>query len=390
MARIETRWLRILANHFEESALGELKLKGLSGSLTLGSVASQDKDSIDITGGTIGGNTAINTTGTIKGSSLETTSDVVIGGDLTVNGTTVTLNAETWQVKDKNIVLGNTDTPTDITADGGGITLKSNAGDKTIIWDNFSGAWEFNQDVNLAAGKHFLIGGKSVVNEFALNIYNSSGVRVTGLTVDDGLEQMKSGDANLISFGSANPSDYSRISWNDTSKKVDFRDKNNALLTIDAKIAATNLVGKVPLANLPTGTTAAHVSLGNHNHDSTYFKISGGNITGNLNVKNKPVATEEYVNSAIVSYSTFNQVTVKLPLDDARPDVYMAAKYIILPETPVAPGEVALFIHGAPYMDNGKDFTVIENVGEWRLSWSGLELDGLLVEDDDLTIVYEV
>ena len=52
------------------------------------------------------------------------TGNATISGTLVVNGTTTTINSTTLTVDDKNIELGTVATPTDITADGGGITLK--------------------------------------------------------------------------------------------------------------------------------------------------------------------------------------------------------------------------------------------------------------------------
>ena len=50
--------------------------------------------------------------------------DVKVGGDLTVDGTLTTINSSTVSVDDINIELGSTESPTDATAEGGGITLK--------------------------------------------------------------------------------------------------------------------------------------------------------------------------------------------------------------------------------------------------------------------------
>ena len=50
--------------------------------------------------------------------------DVTIAGNLTVSGTTTTVNSTTMTVDDKNLELGSVTTPSDTTADGGGITLK--------------------------------------------------------------------------------------------------------------------------------------------------------------------------------------------------------------------------------------------------------------------------
>ena len=69
---------------------------------------------------------------------------VTIAGDLTVNGTTTNINTQNLVVEDKNIILADVTTPTDTTADGGGITLKG-ATDKTITWSDTTDSWEFNQ-----------------------------------------------------------------------------------------------------------------------------------------------------------------------------------------------------------------------------------------------------
>jgi hypothetical protein len=69
---------------------------------------------------------------------------VTIAGDLTVNGTTTNINTTNLVVEDKNIILGDVATPTDTTADGGGITLKG-ATDKTINWSDTTDSWTFNQ-----------------------------------------------------------------------------------------------------------------------------------------------------------------------------------------------------------------------------------------------------
>ncbi len=74
--------------------------------------------------------------------------DLTLTGNLTVQGTTTTLDTTTLLVEDKNIELGNVTTPTDITADGGGITLLGTT-NKTIIWDNATDSWTFNQDIDL-------------------------------------------------------------------------------------------------------------------------------------------------------------------------------------------------------------------------------------------------
>jgi len=102
--------------------------------------------------------------------------NTVITGNLTVNGTTTTINATTLTVDDINIELGSTASPTDITAAGGGITLKG-ATDKTITWGATNG-WTSTEDLNVATGKIYRINGTSVLSSTTLG----SGVTGSSLT----------------------------------------------------------------------------------------------------------------------------------------------------------------------------------------------------------------
>ena len=75
------------------------------------------------------------------------TGNLTITGDLIVNGTTTTINSTTLTVDDKNIELGSIASPTDTTADGGGITLKG-ATDKTFNWVQSTGYWTANNSIS--------------------------------------------------------------------------------------------------------------------------------------------------------------------------------------------------------------------------------------------------
>jgi len=115
-------------------------------------------------------------TGTLDVSSNATVGgDLTVTGDLTVEGATTTLETQTVVVEDKNIELGVVDTPTDTTADGGGITLKG-ATDKTLNWVNATDAWTSSEHIELASGKEFYIDGNGVLNATTLGsgVINSS------------------------------------------------------------------------------------------------------------------------------------------------------------------------------------------------------------------------
>jgi hypothetical protein len=81
------------------------------------------------------------------------------------------MNSTTISVDDKNIELGAVASPTDTTADGGGITLKG-ATDKTITWINGGGGygnWTFNQNVDISSAAYvYAIEGALVLQKTGL------------------------------------------------------------------------------------------------------------------------------------------------------------------------------------------------------------------------------
>ena len=91
------------------------------------------------------GNVGIGTTNPSE--KLHVSGNAIITGDLNVSGTTTTINTQTLSVEDHQIILGtlSSGTPTDLTADDGGIVLKGDT-DKTILWSNDADAWRCNQN----------------------------------------------------------------------------------------------------------------------------------------------------------------------------------------------------------------------------------------------------
>ena len=145
--------------------------------IATGAVASATTKTINIgTGGAAGSTTNINL-GSASGGTVTVNNDITVTGNLTVNGTTTTVNSTTVTVDDINIELGSIASPTDSTANGGGITLKGTT-DKTITYDNTNTQWTSNQDWNIASGKAFKINNTSVLNATTLG----SGVTGSSLT----------------------------------------------------------------------------------------------------------------------------------------------------------------------------------------------------------------
>jgi hypothetical protein len=109
--------------------------------------------------------------------------DLIVSGNLTIQGTTTTLNSTTIRINDKNIELANVSSPTNTTADGGGITVIG-ATNKTFNWVNSTGAWASSENLDLASGKNFSIGGVIVLTGSTLssNVTGSSLTSVGTIT----------------------------------------------------------------------------------------------------------------------------------------------------------------------------------------------------------------
>lgn len=125
--------------------------------------------------------TGANEIALVTGGTARLTADasgnVNIPGNLSVQGTTTTIDSTTLVVKDKNIEMGAVTTPTDVTADGGGITLRGTT-DKTINWIDSTDAWTFSEHVSIASGKEYRINGVKVLDSTSLG----SGVTGSSLT----------------------------------------------------------------------------------------------------------------------------------------------------------------------------------------------------------------
>ena len=98
---------------------------------------------------------------------LDVTGDMRVTGNLTVEGDSFVTEAETLQVADKNIELGVVASPTNLTADQGGITLKGTT-DKTFEWLNISNSWTSSEHLDLVSTKNYKINNTDVLSSDTL------------------------------------------------------------------------------------------------------------------------------------------------------------------------------------------------------------------------------
>jgi len=226
--------------------------------------------------------------------------DLTITGNLNVTGEMVVLNTTILSVDDKNIVLSDIATPTDILADGGGITLKGNT-DKTFNWVDATDAWTSSEHINLASGKVLKIGGTEVL----------SATTYTG-------KATTAGTADTATNGVVTTGTYSDPSWLTLTKaKVgltnvdDTSDANKPVstatqtaLNLKADLANPTFTGTVTLpANTISQSMMADDSVGTNEIAGlavTTAKIADLNVTTGK-IADGAVTSEKILDGTIVN-----------------------------------------------------------------------------------------
>jgi hypothetical protein len=178
--------------------------------------------------------------------------NVTVQGDLTVNGTTTTIDTTNLAIEDKNIEIGKVTTPTDVTADGGGITLKGST-DKTINWVDATDAWTFSEHVNIASAKEYRIAGVKVLDATSLGSAVVSSSLTSVGTIGTGTWQ---GSAIGVAYGGTGQTTYTDgqlLIGNSTGNTL-----TKATLTAGSGITITNGSGSITIAG--TGGTVTAVT----------------------------------------------------------------------------------------------------------------------------------
>ena len=117
---------------------------------------------------------------------LDVNGSVLIRGDLTVQGNSTIINSNVVQIRDKNIELAVTSSPSDLLADGSGITIKATI-DKTITYNNPTQSFDFSENINLPSGKSLRIGNVEVLTENSLTSAITSALGITSIGAQNSL-----------------------------------------------------------------------------------------------------------------------------------------------------------------------------------------------------------
>jgi hypothetical protein len=212
---------------------------------------------------------------------------LLVTGNLTVEGTTTTINTATLTIEDKNIVVANVSSPTDITADGAGITIKGDT-DKTILYSEADDWLDISEDINLAEQKSFLIGDSPVIQP----ILPFTGQYRLGNAITAIPGVVTFGAQKVLDIGPSGPAP------DPAAANVEMRLEDNRISTVKDNL-------NLELAPDGTGNVAL---------------IGSPKITGMADPTSaQDAATKEYVDSTIESRS----IGFSMDLTDGKPNSYI-------------------------------------------------------------------
>ena len=113
---------------------------------------------------------------------LDVNGDARIRGSLTVEGNVTSVNTTNVEIADKLIELAKVATPSNSTADGGGISVEGGTdGDKTLTWASTGSTWSSSENFNLAINKVYRINGFDVLSQTSLGTTVASAPGLTSV-----------------------------------------------------------------------------------------------------------------------------------------------------------------------------------------------------------------
>ena len=216
--------------------------------------------------------------------SIDADGDVIVTGNLTVQGTTTTLNTATLDVEDKNITLNFGSGDTSSTANGAGITIQdavNSSTDATILWNATSDEFDFSHGITLPDNQKITLGTGGDVEIF--HDGNNSIIKDTG----DGHVQVLSGtftigNAALSKTSAVFNSGSSQDFYHDNTKKLETT-ANGITVSGGVTASGTNVLSGLTYPTSDGANGQALITDGSGN--LSFSSISaGGNAFGTIAV----------------------------------------------------------------------------------------------------------
>ena len=291
--------------------------------------------------------------------------NVVIEGDLTVQGTTTTIDTTNLDVKDKNITLNYGTGDTSANADGAGITIQdavNSTTDATILWTTANDTFNFSHPVSVTGN----ITSSNTVTSQSINV-NSSGYGtievggVTGAYID--LKRPNTDDFDL------------RLITDGTGGVIDTGSGELTLKRQGSTKIATTSSGIDVTGNISIGTDSgdpfnSNAKIKIQDSGTAYIQIkTGTSNSGGLLVGD---TADDFVGGFIYNNSTnhlslYSNDNISLELDDNYDvNVYQGA----------------LKIGGTEVITSSANLTNIGTISSGAITSTGISLFGKTVADN--------
>ena len=243
---------------------------------------------------------------TLAAGNTTITGDMTVSGNLTINGTTTNINSTNLVVEDKNIVLADVTTPSDVTADGGGITLKG-ATDKTLNWIDATDSWTSSEHLDIASAKTYRINGTTIANSTALG----TGILASSLTSVGTLSSLTLGGAlsgvTTAAMGNTTVTGFANVT---TTMQV------GGITTLAANLVmANNNITRPILTGYTEHEVANAAATGTFSLDCGAANFFDLTLTGNITISptNVPPATRVWSGSIAAKQDATGGRTITWP-----------------------------------------------------------------------------
>ena len=248
-----------------------------TGTLTVSGAATVDNLTLD-------GNTVTTSSGNLTidsaGGTTTVADNLAVSGNLTVNGTTTTVNATTVNIADKNIQVA-TGSADDSEADGGGITIDSGDGDKTFQFEATGDNFGSSENMNLADGKVYKIDNTSVLSATTLGS-SVTGSSLTSLgTISTGVWQGTAiGNAYLANSTMSVGGVTLTLGGTDATPAFNLSDATNyPTSSLSGTITNAQLAGSIAASKLAGSIGNAKLSNSSVSYGGVSLSLGGSDAT---------------------------------------------------------------------------------------------------------------
>ena len=263
---------------------------------------------VSITDGVVSIGQPVATTDSARFAELSTAGDIIVGGDLIVQGTTTTVNSTEISIADKSINIASNATNNTL-ANGAGISVgdsSSYAGAK-IEYDGVSDRWDFNRNIEVDTVYAKVISDSSSITNLA----------TINAIIDSAHVKLLSADnlaAALANIDSASIGDIALLTANIESANID-----SATITSIAVNSANIALANIDSATV-TNIAISDANISTANVDSatvTNIAINDANIAaGNID---SATITNIAINDANIETAVVDSATItNIAINDAN------------------------------------------------------------------------